>query len=104
MHASDELEQRIQRLRKSNEDAAIDFVFCELTTGIMNCQIARTRIENIGVDGSHAVEDAEKALHTAEKYMWKFKMRHQEFDQMTALAERLRMELDSLRAKSTPPS
>jgi hypothetical protein len=108
VHDSDDLDERIKQLRQSSEDAAIDFVFSELTTGITSCQIARLRVGRMGLDGSRAMESAEEALRAAEKYMWRFKMRHREFDQMTALAERLRLELDSLRnekpAKGAGPS
>jgi hypothetical protein len=36
------------------------------------------------------------ALAAAEKFMWIVKMKHPEFDQMMAQAERLKFELDRL--------
>jgi hypothetical protein len=48
------------------------------------------------MDHSDALKHAQLALDSANQFMWRFKMKHPEFDQMTALAERLRMELDSL--------
>jgi hypothetical protein len=91
-----ELEQRIQRLRESSETAAIELLFAELTVGITNCQLAR-KLESINMDASESLMRAEMALRLTEKYVWKFKMKHPEFDQMIALAERLRFELDSFR-------
>ena len=49
-----------------------------------------------GPDYSRSVERAQTALKTAERFMWRFRMKHPDFDQMTALAERLRMELAEL--------
>jgi len=95
----DEIEARIRRLAESSEQAAIQFVFTELTVGITSCQIAKKR-GALSLDISQALRQGEVALHAAEKYMWKFKMMHPEFDQMIALAERLRLELDSLRPQS----
>jgi hypothetical protein len=37
------------------------------------------------------------ALRSAERFMWNLKLEHRHFDQMTALAERLRFELEALK-------
>jgi hypothetical protein len=47
-----------------------------------------------------ALAFAGKAFHAAEAAMWKIKMTHPEFDQMTALTERLRFELETLQTDS----
>jgi hypothetical protein len=95
----DDLEDRIRQLRQSSDEAAIEFVFSELTVGITNVHIARLRAGR-GLDNSRTIEEARNALQIAEKYMWQFKMRHPEFDQMIALAERLRFELNALHNES----
>ncbi len=50
------------------------------------------------MEWSSAVQQAEKALLSATQSMQKFKGKFPEYDQMTALAERIRMELDELRS------
>jgi len=95
-----DIEMHIEKLRKQNEAAAIELVFSQLTVGITSCRIARTRRYNLGLDDTLAVRQAEKALAVAEKFVWKFKLKHPEFDQMIALAERLRFELEALRNDS----
>ncbi len=90
-------EPRISCVLKSCENVGISFVFTELTVGITSCKIARTR-RHLGMEWSSAVQQAEKALLSATQSMQKFKGKFPEYDQMTALAERIRMELDELRS------
>ena len=97
MSDQDSIEERVARLLRLGEGTAVDFVLTELTTGIISCKIARTRRDKLGLDYTFTLQQAQLALYTAEKFMWRFRMKHPEFDQMTALAERLRMELDSLK-------
>jgi hypothetical protein len=68
----------------------------ELTVGVTTCKIARSR-RQLGLDVAKFVEHAELALSTANKSMMKFTHKYPEFDQMTALAERIRMELTALK-------
>ena len=95
MENRSDIELRIRRARQSSESAAIDFVLTELTVGITRCQIARGR-RQLGLDASMAIQQAQAALHSASSSMQRFRPLYPEFDQMTALAERLRMELDAL--------
>ncbi len=90
------IETRISHALQSSERAAIDFVFTEFTVGITRCQIARNRLR-LGLDISMAMQQAEASVHGASNSMHRFRYSHPEFDQMTALAERLRMELNALR-------
>lgn len=96
MPNEESIDERVTRLLRTGEATAIHFVFVGLTTGIASCQIARKRRESPGPDYSRSVERAQTALKTAERFMWRFRMKHPDFDQMTALAERLRMELAEL--------
>jgi hypothetical protein len=91
----DDFEARINRLLQTGQQAAIDFVFSQLTVGITSCQIAKTRPDR-GLDDHRALRQAQMALSTAERFMWRCRLNHSEFDQMTALAERLRLELNAL--------
>ena len=50
-------------------------------------------------NAKRAIGSAWKALESAEKYMFKLKMEHVVFDEMTARAERLRLELEALGRK-----
>ena len=92
-----DIEETIERLRNLSEQAALEFVFSQLTVGITSCRIAKSRRCILGMDDTRPISQAEEALAIAEKFVWKFKLKHPEFDQMTALAERLRFEIDALK-------
>jgi hypothetical protein len=93
----DDIEERINRLLRRSDDAAINFVFSQLTIGITSCQIAKARRRSGTLNDSAPLRRAEKALRAAEKFMWRLKLQHPVFDQIMALVERLSMELDSLK-------
>jgi hypothetical protein len=86
----------VKQTQQSAEKTEIDFVFVELTVGITTCKIARSR-RQLGLDVEEYLKHAELALSTANRSMMKFAHKHPEFDQMTALAERVRMELTALK-------
>jgi hypothetical protein len=69
-----------------------DFVMTELELGRTFCKLA-TNYRSVK-NSNRAIENAREALATAEKYMWKLRMEHRVFDEMTSLAERLRFELE----------
>ena len=97
MSEQSDFEVRIKRLLQESTSTAISFVFSQLTVGITACKLARQCRSDLGLDNTFALRRAEMALHTADRFMWNFKLQHREFDQMTALAERLRFELDALK-------
>jgi hypothetical protein len=74
-----------------------DFVMTELQVGRTLCDIAKNYSD--AERSNRAMGRAWKALETAEKYMRKLGMEHLLFDEMTALAERLRLELEALGQK-----
>jgi len=90
----------LDRLSHRNREVAISFVYIELMTGLSSCQqIRASRVMTESQKAWH-LAFAGKAFHAAEAAMWKIKMTHPEFDQMTALAERLRFELETLQTDS----
>lgn len=85
----------LERLAKRNREVAVSFVLIELTTGLSSCQQVRNSKTMTREKKAWHLAHAEKALDIAESAMWKLKMAHPEFDQMMALAERLRFELQT---------
>jgi hypothetical protein len=75
-------------------DAMAEFVMIELEFGRTLCKVAANYKNN--ESSNAAIARARKALEAAEKYMWNLRMEHTVFDEMTARAERLRLELEAL--------
>jgi hypothetical protein len=98
MHSPDlgAIQISLARLSERSRDVAISFIYTELLTGLSSCRIIRNSQIIPERKKSWHYEYARKALHDAEAAMWRLKLSHPEFDQMMALAERLRFELDSL--------
>jgi hypothetical protein len=93
------LQAYLDRLSHRNREIAIGFVFIELTTGLSSCELIRSSEIMTKEKKAWHLAYADKAFHVAEAAMWRIKMTHQEFDQMTATAERLRFELQALQQK-----
>jgi hypothetical protein len=75
----------------------VGFIYTELASGLLSCRFLRdTQIIPERKRAWH-LDYAMKALEHAEAAMWKLKLSHPEFDQMMALAERLRFEVDSFK-------
>jgi hypothetical protein len=89
------IELHIARLLERNRKLAVDFVLTELTVGLRCCRQIRERSMNEEQKAWHAVQ-AKLALQVAETTMWRMKLKHPEFDQMMALAERLKFEIEAL--------
>jgi hypothetical protein len=87
---------KLERLSQRNRDVAVGFVYTELLTGLASCRLLRSGLTHAQKRRAWHLEYAKKALHDAEAGMWKLKLSHPEFDQMLALAERLRFEVESL--------
>jgi hypothetical protein len=90
---------RPERLSQRNRDIALGFVYTELLTGLASCRLLRNGQIIQRTRKAWHLDYAKKALQDAEAGMWELKLSHPEFDQMMALAERLRFELDSLQIK-----
>jgi hypothetical protein len=98
MHPPDLEATRIylELLSHRSRDVAVGFVYTELVTGLSSCRLVReSTIIKKRMKAWH-LNYAETVLQHAEAGMWKLKLSHPEFDQMMALAERLRFELDAL--------
>jgi hypothetical protein len=88
----------LERLQKRNREVAIRFVLIQLTTGLSSCQQVRDSRTMTDEKKAWHLAHAGRALEIAESAMWKLKMAHPDFDQMMALAERLRFEVQNLLA------
>lgn len=89
------IERHLARLSERSRQVAIAFIFVELT-GLTRChQVRESSSMSEGKKAWH-ITQARLALQVAESSMWKMKMAHPEFDQMMALAERLKFELDDI--------
>jgi hypothetical protein len=88
----------LELLSHRNCDVAVSFVCTELLTGLSSCMFIRG-VETIPeTKKAWHLASANAALQHAEAAMWRLKMSHPEFDQMMALAERLRFEVESLQS------
>src|SRR5277367_4607508 len=86
-----------------NREVALSFIFIQLTTGLSTCRLIRgNRVMTKDIKAWHLTH-ASNAFHAAEAAMWKIKANQPEFDQMTAMAERLKFELDALRQEQELP-
>ena len=94
----EEMAERVAELRRLRDTVSGDFALSELTVGTTNCRIARSRA-GLGLGTTLRLNHAKRSLHRAERFMWKLKYRGYDFNQMTAQAERLRMEIESLKGE-----
>jgi hypothetical protein len=83
-----------EKVRERSNKAMAHVVIAMLQFGLTNCKLARTR----KTDLDKYIKNASKCLDTADTLMWKLTLAHPDFDQMMALSEQLKFELESLRA------
>lgn len=83
----------MKRLPRSGHDAATAVVFSEIALGMTFCRVAVNFAEE---RRARALSLARRAYDTAVHYMSRVQLEHPEFNQMTAQAERLRFEIESL--------
>jgi hypothetical protein len=88
----------LDALSQRNRDVAVSFVYIELQTGLSSCRLIRNSPAMTEKVKAWHLMHAQKALQVAETAMWRIKMPHPEFDQMMALTERLKFELQDLKA------
>lgn len=93
---TESMQAYLERLSLRNREVAISFVIVELTTGLSSCQQIRDNETMTCEKKAWHLAHAAKSLEIAESAMWKLKMAHPEFDQMMALAERLKFEVGAL--------
>lgn len=96
----DILREKAEEARRQSAQAMIAFVYAELTVALTSLKVARSR-KNLGLQSLPAIKLAQRALATAERVMWK-SPNHEDFDQMVAQAERVRMELEALEENERP--
>lgn len=94
------VEDRIARAYQDGQQAAINLIFAELALGLTFCKTTSHEPKK-GEKFNADLNRARMVLNAAEKFMWIVKMRHPEFDQMMAQAERLKFELDVLQRNGT---
>lgn len=94
------VEDRIARVYQDGQQAAINLIFAELALGLTFCETT-SHDPKKGEKFNAGLNRARMVLNAAEKFMWIVKMRHPEFDQMMAQAERLKFELDVLERNGT---
>ncbi len=96
--AVDDLNAKRQLLERVGLDLMADFVMTELELGRTFCQLAKN-YKNVE-RSNRAVANAQKAFETAQSCMCKLRMEHAVFDEMTSLAERLRLDLEAFARSS----
>ncbi len=82
------------RLRGDVHKSIAKFVETEIETGFLFCLIAKQ--QQLGARRERLLQNAWKAHDTAQKWIWKLHMAHDQFDQVTAQLERLGFELNGL--------
>ena len=87
------MKAQLQQSERHGLDAMARFVMVGLDLGRTFCDLARNYKDDR--KSERAIGRAWAALESAEKYMWKLRMEHAVFDEMTAQAERLRLELET---------
>jgi hypothetical protein len=80
------------RLRAEVQEVIARFVEAEIDTGLLFCQIANERDD--GARRKGLLKNARKAHDVAQEWIWKLRMPHHQFDQMTAKLEKLRITLN----------
>ena len=91
----DGMEERLRQLFKNNKEAATNLVFAQLDIGLTFCSLIK-KFPTSREKFVRGINRARNSLALAEKYMWRLKMEHPQFDQMMAQVERLKFELDAL--------
>jgi hypothetical protein len=74
--------------------ALTENILARLNLGLTMCRLAKTAE---GGQFARYLAHASKALEAAHEIMWGLDLNHPDFDRLTALCERLRFELDSLK-------
>jgi hypothetical protein len=72
------------------------FVFAELATGLRICKALRLHELAAAAGRPWEIARAQISVEVAEDSMWQLKMSHADFNQMMALTERLKFEIEDL--------
>jgi hypothetical protein len=90
------IQKYLQDLLQRSRDVMVSFVDIELQTGFTACRYLRNSQAMTEPKKAWHLNFTKKSLQDAEAAMWKLKMNHPEFDQMMALVERRRFELNTI--------
>jgi hypothetical protein len=85
-----------QSLADRNRSDGTCFVFAELTTGLRICKALRLHELAAAAGRPWEIARAQISVEVAEDSMWQLKMNHPDFNQMMALTERLKFEIEDL--------
>jgi hypothetical protein len=85
------------KVRERSNQAIAHVVLAGLRFGLTNCKLAKAA--NNRVKLAKCKKLASEALAVADKLMWKLRMTHPDFDQMMALSEQLKFEIESLKKR-----
>jgi hypothetical protein len=92
-----------QQLAARNRTDGTHYVFDELATGLRICGLLRLHEVPFEERREWNIARAVIALEVAEASMWQLKMSHPDFNQMMALAERLKFEIEDLSVNLDAP-
>jgi hypothetical protein len=65
-------------------------IFKRLDAAIMKCQLAKSPLVSDAL-----MQSAQRTYDEFDRFVWRFKLKHELFDQITAKMERLRFEIDA---------
>ena len=83
-----------EETRAKAQATLASFVHLQIETGLLFCRIMKQMSQN--GDQARAFQRAQAAYNAAQDWIWKLRMPHSEFDQITAHLEHLRFELNNL--------
>jgi hypothetical protein len=66
-------------------------IFERLDAAIVKCQLAKSPL----VKSMPLISSAQKTYDECDRFVWRFKLKHELFDQITAKMERLRFEIEA---------
>jgi len=85
-----EIQTSLSRARKIQADA----IFLRLDIAIQQCRMARSDFRR---QSRALIESAQQTFDDLERYVWRFKLEHEQFDQIAAGMERLKFEIQAAR-------
>jgi hypothetical protein len=68
-------------------------IFARLDAAIVKCQMAKSPV----LKADTLVRSAQKTYDEFDRFVWRFKLKHHQFDQITAKMERLRFEIEAVK-------
>jgi hypothetical protein len=93
--ASKEIKEMLARAQR----VRLQSVFLRLDLAIAKCQLAK---KFSGAPVGALVKSAQQTFDDVDGYVWRYKLDHEYFDQITAKLERLKFEISAARASLKP--